>query len=158
MVHSQVFPDMNWNWRQFDDLTKTELYDAMQLRQMVFVVEQECPYLDADGRDAGNRHLLGYDDDGLAAYARVLAPGVVYTEVCISRVVSAPRLRRTGVGRQLMSECISRIHAHYGDVAIRISAQAYLQAFYESFGFRITGKEYLEDGIPHKEMLRPSGL
>lgn len=149
---------MIWNWRHFDALTKTELYDAMQLRQMVFVVEQECPYLDADGRDAGNHHVLGYDNQELVAYARVLAPGVVYAEVCISRVVSAPSMRRAGVGRLLMSECLKRIHAHYGDVAIRISAQAYLLAFYESFGFVATGKSYLEDGIPHEEMLRPSAM
>lgn len=145
---------MKWIWKTFEELTHTELYAAMRLRQEVFVVEQECPYLDADGRDAGNHHLLGYDSDGLAAYARVLAPGVLYAEVCISRVVSAPRVRRSGAGRLLMAECIARIHAHYGPVAIRISAQAYLQGFYESFGFATTGKEYLEDGIPHKEMLR----
>jgi ElaA protein len=145
---------MRWVWCHSDDLTKVQLYDAMQLRQLVFVVEQECPYLDADGRDQGNHHLLGYDDAGLAAYARVLAPGVLYDEVCISRVVSAPRIRRKGVGRVLMQECLSRIAEHYGQVPIRISAQAYLQRFYESFRFMTTGKEYLEDGIPHKEMLR----
>lgn len=145
---------MRWEWCHFDELSKTQLYDAMQLRQVVFVVEQECPYLDADGRDQGNHHLLGYDADGLAAYARVLAPGVLYDEVCISRVVTAPRLRRTGIGRALMTVCIEQIERLYGKVPIRISAQAYLQVFYESLGFITTGKEYLEDGIPHKEMLR----
>jgi len=145
---------MIWRWRTFDELTKDELYAAMRLRQEVFVVEQECPYLDADGRDHGNHHLLGFDDAGLAAYARVLRPGVLYPEVCISRVVTAPRLRRTGMGRLLMTECLKCVAAHYGSVPIRISAQAYLQGFYASFGFQCTGKGYLEDGIPHKEMLR----
>jgi ElaA protein len=145
---------MIWRWRTFDELTKDELYAAMRLRQEVFVVEQECPYLDADGRDHGNHHLLGFDDAGLAAYARVLRPGVLYPEVCISRVVTAPRLRRTGMGRLLMTECLKCVAANYGSVPIRISAQAYLQGFYASFGFQCTGKEYLEDGIPHKEMLR----
>ncbi len=146
---------MRWVWCSFDELTKEQLYAAMRLRQEVFVVEQECPYLDADGRDLGNLHLLGYDREGLVAYSRVLHPGVLYPEVCISRVVSAPRVRRTGVGRMLMSECLNRVEQHFGKVPIRISAQAYLQKFYESFGFHCTGKEYLEDGIPHKEMLRP---
>jgi len=147
---------MIWHWRTFDELTKDELYAAMRLRQEVFVVEQECPYLDADGRDQGNHHLLGLDEAGLAAYSRVLRPGVLYTEICISRVVTAPRLRRTGIGRSLMAECLTRVATHYGNVPIRISAQSYLQGFYESFGFRCTGKEYLEDGIPHKEMLKPA--
>ncbi|MCF8258857.1 MAG: GNAT family N-acetyltransferase [Flavobacteriales bacterium] len=146
---------MDWRWHTYEDLSKDELYDAMRLRQEVFVVEQECPYLDADGRDRGNHHLLGYDDLGIAVYARVLRPGALYPEVCISRVVSAPRVRRTGAGRLLMKECLVRVQETYGPVPIRISAQAYLQAFYESFGFGCTGKEYLEDGIPHKEMLRP---
>jgi ElaA protein len=123
----------------------------------VFEAEQECPYLDADGRDAGNFHLLGYDAQGLVAYARVLAPGVNSAEVCISRVVTSPRVRRQGFGRLLMLECLARIERQYGRVPIRISAQAYLQDFYESFAFQTTGKEYLEDGIPHKEMLRLGG-
>ncbi len=148
---------MIWKYLHFDELTITELYEAMQLRQEVFVVEQECPYLDADGRDVGNYHLLGYDALGLVAYARVLAPGVNYAEVCISRVVTSPRVRRQGVGRLLMQECLECINRQYGQVHIRISAQAYLQDFYESFDFRTAGKEYLEDGIPHKEMLRLGG-
>ena len=147
---------MHWRYLHFDELTKTELYAAMQLRQEVFVVEQECPYLDADGRDVVNHHLLGYDAQGLIAYARVLAPGVNYAEVCISRVVTSPRVRRQGVGRLLMLECLARVKWQYGQVPIRISAQAYLQDFYESFAFQTTGKEYLEDGIPHMEMLRIS--
>lgn len=141
---------MQWTWRTFDELTKAELYAVMRLRQEVFVVEQDCPYLDADGLDQGAMHLLGMDADGLAAYARVLPPGARYDECCISRVVTAQRTRRTGLGRTLMAECL----AHCGSAPIRISAQAYLQKFYEEMGFRCTRKEYLEDGIPHKEMLR----
>lgn len=154
MLNNECGLKMQWVWRTYDDLTKDELYAAMRLRQEVFVVEQNCPYLDADGRDEGNHHLLGYDRKELVAYARVLRPGVLYREVCISRVVTAPKVRRTGVGWLLMTECLRRLEDHYGLVTVRISAQAYLQQFYESFGFRCTGKEYLEDGIPHKEMLR----
>jgi ElaA protein len=145
---------MNWRWSTFSELSLEELYDVMRLRQEVFVVEQECPYLDADGLDATAMHLLGYDSRGLIAYARVLPKGVRYDEPCISRVVTAQRARRTGLGRELMAECLQRSQTHHGPVAIRISAQAYLQRFYEDLGFHCTGKEYLEDGIPHKEMLR----
>lgn len=145
---------MKWFWKSFDELTNTELYQLLRLRQEVFVVEQDCPYLDTDGIDYVAYHLMGFDKAGMAAYARILDPGVRYEEVCISRVVTAQRIRRAGAGRLLMSESIARIEAHYGNVPIRISAQAYLQDFYESFGFETTGKEYLEDDIPHKEMLR----
>lgn len=145
---------MNWLWRTFSELSLDELYEVMRLRQEVFVVEQECPYLDADGLDSDAMHLLGYDDDGLAAYARVLPQGARYPEPCISRVVTAQRARRIGLGKLLMTECLWRCEERYGNVHIRISAQAYLQIFYEEFGFSCTGKEYLEDGIPHKEMLK----
>ncbi len=126
----------------------------MVLRQEVFVVEQNCPYLDADGKDKYSWHVLGYDEKGkLAAYARIVFPGVSYKEVAIGRVVSSQAHRRTGAGKELMREAIKTIKTIYGKVPVRISAQTYLVKFYSEFGFVSTGKEYLEDDIPHTEML-----
>ena len=129
----------------------------MVLRQEVFVVEQNCPYLDADGKDKDSWHLLGYDEKGkLATYARIVFPGVSYKEVAIGRVVSSQEHRRTGAGKELMQEAIKAIENIYGKVPVRISAQTYLVKFYSEFGFVSTGKEYLEDDIPHTEMLKAS--
>ncbi len=126
----------------------------MVLRQEVFVVEQNCPYLDADGKDQHSWHLLGYDENmKLAAYARIVFPGVSYHEVAIGRVVSSQTHRRTGAGKELMRESLKAIEKIYGKVPVRISAQTYLVKFYSEFGFVSTGKEYLEDDIPHTEMM-----
>lgn len=126
----------------------------MVLRQEVFIVEQNCPYLDADGKDKYSWHLLGYNDKGkLAAYARIVFPGVSYKEVSIGRVVSSKEQRRTGIGKELMREGLKNIERIYGNAPVRISAQTYLVNFYAEFGFVSTGKEYLEDDIPHTEML-----
>ncbi|MCG3164521.1 MAG: hypothetical protein POELPBGB_00275 [Bacteroidia bacterium] len=127
----------------------------MVLRQEVFVVEQNCPYLDADGKDKYAYHLLGYDENRkLAAYARIVFPGVSYAEVAIGRVITSQQYRRTGAGKELMRETLKAIENIYGKVSVRISAQTYLVNFYSEFGFTSTGKEYLEDDIPHTEMLR----
>lgn len=126
----------------------------MVLRQEVFVVEQNCPYLDADGKDKQSWHLLGYDENKkLAAYARIVFPGVSYKEVAIGRVITSQDHRRTGAGKELMREALKAIETLYGKVPVRISAQTYLVKFYSEFGFVSTGKEYLEDDIPHTEML-----
>ncbi len=145
---------LTWLCKNFENLSNNELYDAMVLRQEVFVVEQNCPYLDADGKDKYSWHVLGYDEKGkLAAYARIVFPGVSYKEVAIGRVVSSQAHRRTGAGKELMREAIKTIKTIYGKVPVRISAQTYLVKFYSEFGFVSTGKEYLEDDIPHTEML-----
>ena len=129
----------------------------MVLRQEVFVVEQNCPYLDADGKDKHSWHVLGYDENNkLAAYARIVLPGVSYTEVAIGRVITSQQHRRTGAGKELMRETLKAIETIYGKVPVRISAQTYLVKFYFEFGFVSTGKEYLEDDIPHTEMLKAS--
>lgn len=147
---------MRWRHARYDELTVDELYRILALRQEVFVVEQACPYQDVDGRDRDATHLWTDDDAGAhtLAYARLFAPGVRYPEACIGRVVSAPSTRRTGLGRALMAEAIARLHAAHGPVAIRISAQRYLERFYGELGFVTTSPEYLEDGIPHVEMVR----
>ncbi|QKG51683.1 MULTISPECIES: GNAT family N-acetyltransferase [Hymenobacter] len=146
---------VHWTTKPFDTLTLTELYALLQLRSEVFVVEQTCPFLDIDGHDQAAYHLLGRTASGeLAAYARLFAAGRSYAQVSIGRVVTAPRYRRAGLGRQLMSQAIAECAALFGEQPIKIGAQCYLQAFYESLGFVQQGEPYLEDGIPHQYMLR----
>ncbi|RAK62904.1 GNAT family N-acetyltransferase [Hymenobacter edaphi] len=146
---------LTWTLKPFADLTTTELYALLQLRSEVFVVEQQCPFQDLDGLDQQAHHLLGRTPDGeLAAYARLFGPGRSYAEVSIGRVVAAPRLRRYGFGRALMQRAIEACAALFGAQPIKIGAQEYLRAFYESFGFRQQGAGYLEDGIPHIYMRR----
>ena len=143
-----------WIFKPFTELTLTELYAIMRLRQEVFIVEQNCPFLDAEGKDLKSYHLMGYVNNELVAYSRIVKPGVSYQEVSIGRVVSSTKHRGLAYGRQLMSESIAQIEKQYGPVPIRIGAQQYLQKFYESFGFVKEGEAYLEDGIPHIIMLR----
>lgn len=143
----------------FAQLTPVELYEIMALRQEVFIVEQNCPYLDADGRDLQAWHLCGRDAGGkLMAYARLLPAGVSYEHYpSIGRVVSAPAIRGSGAGRELLLHSIGMCRHLFGPAPVKIGAQTYLLRFYESFGFRSTGEEYLEDGIPHTGMILPAG-
>ena len=156
---SPAAPTVRWSWRPFDALTAAELYAVLQLRQRVFVVEQRCPYLDADGSDDEAWHLLGWVDgpDGapvLGAYVRIFGPGVKYPEASIGRVVTNPDVRRTGLGRTLMAEALRRCAELAPGDPIRIGAQRYLEAFYASLGFVTTSPPYEEDGIEHVEMVR----
>ncbi len=145
-----------WVWRSFGELTADELYDIFVLRQTVFVVEQNCAYLDADGSDRQSRHLYTRDSAGLVvAYLRLVDPGVKYEEPSIGRVITHPRVRRTGLGRELMTEGLRGAAEHFPGAAIRIGAQAWAEKFYGSLGFVCTGVEYVEDDIPHVEMVRP---
>jgi ElaA protein len=147
---------MNWTWRRFTELGVDDLYDALQLRCRVFILEQG-PYLDPDGADRMSWHLLGRDAQGaLAAYLRVVDPGVKYDEPSIGRVVTASDVRGTGLGRALMAEGVAGCERLWPGRAVRISAQAHLERFYNGFGFARVGSDYLEDGIPHVEMLRPA--
>lgn len=144
-----------WRWSTFEALGARALYDAMALRQMVFVVEQTCPYLDADGLDPRAWHLLGRADGELVAYLRAFAPDVAYPgAACIGRVVTAPSIRGRGHGRPLMREGMRRVADTWGDVPVKISAQAHLHDYYASLGFAVCGAGYDEDGIPHLPMLR----
>jgi len=147
---------LKYEFKPFAALTLDELYEAMVLRQEVFVVEQNCPYLDADGKDQHGWHLLGRDDTGrLVAYVRIFPAGVSYPEYpSIGRVVTSPSVRGKGYGRELMEVAIETLYGLFGPSPIKIGAQQYLQEFYESLGFRSTGEEYLEDGIPHVRMVR----
>lgn len=143
-----------WKLKPFEGLTPQELYQVMQLRIKVFVVEQNCPYQDADGKDLEAMHLMGYQDEELVAYARLLPQGVSYEHASIGRVVTDSAVRRTGVGHELMREAIRRVEIFYETTQITISAQLYLLEFYQSHGFVAVGEPYLEDDIPHIEMHR----
>ena len=145
---------MNWQWLRFADLGVDHLYDALALRCRVFILEQG-PYLDPDGLDRVSWHLLGRDEAGvLQAYLRVVDPSVKYTEPSIGRVITAPEVRGTGVGRVLFAEGVRRCEAAFPGQGIRISAQAHLEQLYGSFGFVRVGEPYLEDNIPHLEMAK----
>jgi ElaA protein len=147
---------MRWQALSFTDLTVPELYELLALRQLVFVVEQTCAYLDCDGKDQHATHLLGRTESGqLVAYARLFAPGESFAEATIGRVITHPSVRRTGAGRALMHEAIARTRALFGEGPIRIGAQRYLERFYGELGFAIASAPYDEDGIPHVEMLLP---
>ena len=148
-------PVIAWRFARFDELTPGELHDAFQLRSAVFVVEQTCPFLDIDGVDPACWHILGRQAGKLIAYCRLVPPGVKYPEPSIGRVTSARDARRTGAGRALMREALVRADALWPRQPLRIGAQMYLKAFYESFGFRQSSEPYDEDGILHIEMIRP---
>ncbi|MEO7306339.1 MAG: GNAT family N-acetyltransferase [Ferruginibacter sp.] len=144
---------LNWIIKEFAELTTAELYTIMQLRNEVFVVEQDCVYQDADGKDQRSMHFCGWDGEKLAAYTRLIPPGISYTEASIGRVVTAPEYRNTGAGRKLMEESIKHTLNQFNTDSIRIGAQVYLAKFYLSLGFIQSSPEYLEDGIPHIEMI-----
>lgn len=128
------------------------------LRESVFIVEQNCPYPDADGRDPNAWHLLGWVGAGadrrLVAYARIFEPGVRYTEGSIGRIVTAPAVRGTGVGRALMDEALRRVESLAPGQRIKIAAQQRLEDFYIGFGFTTVSAPYQEDGIMHVDMIR----
>jgi ElaA protein len=148
---------MNWIWQRFAELGVDNLHDALQLRCRVFILEQG-PYLDVDGLDRESWHLLGRDHaNTLLAYLRVVDPAVKYAEPSIGRVITAPEVRGSGLGRALMREGLAGCAVRWPGQAVRISAQARLQGFYAQLGFSVASDEYLEDGIPHLEMLwRPT--
>lgn len=140
--------------RNFNELGTQELYDILQLRSEVFVVEQNCVYQDLDGKDTLAVHILGIKNGKLVAYTRIFTPEVLYKEASIGRVIVRKKERKFGYGKEIMEASIKVILDSYGNVPIRISAQTYLLKFYNSLGFVQQGKEYLEDGIPHILMIK----
>ena len=152
----------SWQWGRLDDLAVADLHAALAARQAVFVVEQRCAYLDADGLDPHAWHLLGWDrraaDCQLACYLRVVDPGRKFPEPSIGRVLTARDHRGTGLGRALMREGLAGTARLHPGRAIRIAAQQHLEGFYASLGFRAVGAPFDEDGIPHVEMLREDPL
>ncbi len=147
-----------WQWAAFEALSAADVYAMLALRQDVFVVEQECIFSDIDWRDQTAFHLLAWQmHDGariLAGYLRILAPGAKFVECAIGRVVSAPALRGTGVGRQLVARGLQHAQLLYPGQPVRIGAQLHLADFYAGFGFRTASAPYDEDHILHVEMLR----
>ncbi|KIQ27841.1 hypothetical protein RT97_21490 [Variovorax paradoxus] len=149
---------MEWYCKPFDALTASELYAILSARSEVFVVEQRCVYLDPDGKDAQALHLFAVDGAKgqlkVAAYMRLLPPGVSYEEASIGRVLTGTAYRGRGIGQELLGKGIAHADGLWPHVALRIGAQAYLQKLYESAGFATVGEPYDEDGIPHIEMVR----
>jgi ElaA protein len=145
---------IQWQWCDLGDLSMPQLYTLFATREAVFVVEQTCPYQELDGFDLDARHLIGWSDGAVAAYLRVLSPGVKYPETSLGRVLTSASFRGTGIGRELMQRALEYTDTHYPTHGVRISAQAHLQRFYGSFGFAAVSQQYLEDDIPHIEMLR----
>lgn len=146
---------MNWTWSRLEGLRVDDLYDLLALRSRVFVVEQNCVYLDPDGVDRQAWHLFGRDGAGvLQAGLRIVDPGVKYAQPSMGRVVTSPEARGSGLGRRIVAEGLARCDAVWPGRGQRISAQAHLARFYGSFGFEGVGLPYLEDGIPHLEMQR----
>ena len=140
---------IEWRFKKFVELTTYELYDMLRLRSEVFVVEQNCVFLDQDNIDQGCFHLLGYHENKLCAYARIVPPGIAYNEASIGRVVTSSLVRKTGEGKELMQESMKHLYALFGKIDIKIGAQLYLKKFYESFGFNQVSDIYMEDGIEH---------
>jgi ElaA protein len=138
----------------FNKLTTSELYSIIALREMVFVVEQNCPYLDADGKDKDSFHMMLNQEKRIVAYCRIVPPGVSYSTWSIGRVVVHPEKRGKGLGKLIMKKALEWIDSEYEGASIILSAQSYLKNFYEEMGFESTGDFYLEDGIPHMKMVR----
>jgi ElaA protein len=148
-------PPLSWRWRRFDELSVFELDAIYRARQQVFSIEQACAYLDADGYDEASWHLAAWSPDHKAplAYARVVHPGQKYAEPSIGRVITASPVRGTGLGRELVRRAIECCAQAFPGQGIRISAQTRLERFYVEVGFATVGAPYIEDGIPHTEML-----
>lgn len=143
-----------WQCKPFRELSAGEMHAVLALRAAVFVVEQKCPYQDPDYKDEYALHVMGWKDGELVAVSRILPQGVSYDEVSIGRVATAQSVRGTGAGLVLMSRTMSYIEDVFGKVPVRISAQSYLQKYYEKYGFiRSEKAEYLEDDIPHLDMI-----
>ncbi len=146
--------DFIWKAKSFDQLSVDELYKILQARMEVFVVEQHCQYLDPDNADQKALHLWAEKNGEVAAYCRIFDKGIKYPETSIGRVLTKGNFRRISLGKALMNIALQLIESRFQTSVVRISAQDYLLDFYQNFGFEDTGKKYLEDQIPHTEMLR----
>ena len=140
--------------KAFKELTTEELYDLLKLRAEIFVVEQDCVYQDLDGKDQKALHILGYESGKIIAYTRVFKAGDYFKEASIGRVAVRENERQHKYGYDIMKASIEAIKNHYNETSIRISAQIYLRRFYGNLEFKEVGEEYLEDGIPHINMIK----
>jgi ElaA protein len=139
--------------KSFSELSTKELYDILQLRAEVFVVEQNCVYQDIDRKDQKALHVIGFKNDKIVAYSRIFKPGDYFEKASIGRVVVAKNERKFGYGHVIFKQSIEAVRKHFNETVIKISAQLYLKKFYESHGFIQVGEGYLEDDIPHIGML-----
>lgn len=146
--------NLKWKIKRFEALSLSELYSVLELRAEVFVVEQNCVYQDIDGKDQKAIHLIGEYEGVVVAYARLFKAGDYFEKASIGRVVTKPAYRHLKMGHALMKNAIAAIETEFAENQVTISAQLYLQKFYESHGFVQTSATYLEDGIPHIEMER----
>ncbi|AFL83626.1 putative acyltransferase [Belliella baltica DSM 15883] len=151
---SSSLMNLKHSLKSFHELSINELYDLLRLRSEVFVVEQNCVFLDLDDKDQKCFHLLLYQENGLVAYTRIVPAGLSYEEVAIGRVVSSPAFRGKGLGRKVMELTLDACYQLFGSCDIRLGAQTYALGFYESLGFKSDGEIYDEDGIEHIEMVR----
>jgi ElaA protein len=147
---------MNSTWivKKFDELSLHELYAILRLRSEVFVVEQNCVFQDMDNKDQSGYHLMGWENNTLIAYTRLVPAGVSYEFPSIGRVVTSQSARGSGIGKLLMEKSIEELEKLFGKATIKIGAQLYLREFYNTFGFKQSGDIYDEDGIDHIEMIR----
>ncbi len=146
---------LQWTLTSFEQLSVYQLYKIMQLRNAVFVVEQNCNFQDADDKDQQAWHLCAWHEDALVAYTRLLPPGISYAEASIGRVLNARSVRGRNVGKELMERSIEAVYQLFGNTPIKIGAQLYLKKFYQSFGFTTCSDIYLEDEIEHIKMILP---
>lgn len=144
-----------WQVLSFDELSTTQLYKIMQLRQRVFVVEQDCIFLDLDGLDQEAFHILCWRGNELIAYQRSLPPGCGFPDSALGRITVAPEARGLSLGRELVQRGLDYNFSSWPDHDIQIGAQVYLESFYSSLGFVSCNDEYIEDGIPHIHMIKP---
>ncbi len=143
-----------WKIKSFEELSGAEIYEILKIRQQVFIVEQTCYYLDADGSDEKAIHIWAEKKGQIVAYCRIFDEKIKYPEASLGRVLTHPEFRNVSLGKILVKIALNTIETKFRTTTVRISAQDYLLRFYEEFGFWSTGKSYLEDDIPHTEMLR----
>jgi ElaA protein len=146
---------IQWLLKKFEELTPYQVYAILQLRNEVFVVEQNCVFQDADDKDQASYHLMGFANNKLVAYTRLVPPGKIYEQASIGRVVTSPSVRRSGAGKELMEQSVIAVYTLFGRQPIKIGAQLYLKEFYGLFGFEQVSDIYLEDGIKHIYMIKP---
>ena len=154
IVNHNAMQSIHWHIKSFEELTGTEVYDILKLRTDVFVVEQACAYDEVDGKDKQCLHVFAKKMNRVIAYARIVPPHVSYPELSIGRVVVAADYRNEGLGHVLLQYTLDKIVEEFGEQPIQIGAQCYLKDFYEAFGFKAVSEDYLEDGIPHVDMIR----
>ena len=145
---------IKWEIKPFNKLNLDEFHNIIALRIAVFVVEQNCPYQELDGKDSAAYHVIGVDvNNNVVATARILPKGIAYDEIAIGRVVTSQSIRKYKKGHELMQKCMDFIQNKFPNENVKLSAQSHLVKYYGKHGFKETGKHYLEDGIPHSEMI-----